>query len=493
MSHADPFRKVYSGEPFGMSAVAYNAFVDAARAHTQQQQVFGSPRRSESPLQAQVLVRNDTGEPRDRYSVLGIAGPLIDPSDNLPEFQRILGVRGVTPASEHVGRFVILLEPLGAGSIGRACIDGVCPVEVEMAAETDGYADVTPGVVARLRSAETGAARLLWVQPVEERDNPAIAWTLIRIGGGGGGGGGTAELTLVVVSRHGDPDETDSDRINTHWGRPIYPLDHVRYCPGLPSAEIEFAAAQGRGWFHVGQVVPVFSVAGQYRAVCTGFLGVVTGVARVGGGDVGPGCVEVTPVDGDPAGWPATYNDYLTGTNGRLLFDGIDDRPNGVVQQVATFPGSMLEYGELVWCQYVGLPGRHWIAWNMLDITGPIGASDYGAYEPPDTDICQVPDPDLGQDPPNDDELGTTHQADEGLITEKKALSITIEPSGGGTVTRVPDLPCYVPQTSVQLHAVPNPGYVFVEWTGDLVSSDPDEEIVMDDDKDITATFALEE
>jgi len=170
MVGTDPFRKVHSGEPFGMSAAAYNAFVDAARAHAQQQHLFGPPRHPENPLQGQVLVRNDTGEPCDRYSVLGIAGPLIDPVDNLPEFQRILGVRGVTPAAEHIGRFVILLEPLPAGSIGRACIDGVCPVEVEMAAETDGYADVTPGVVARLRSAESGAARLLWVQPVEERD-----------------------------------------------------------------------------------------------------------------------------------------------------------------------------------------------------------------------------------------------------------------------------------------------------------------------------------
>lgn len=199
MVGTDPFRKVHSGEPFHMSAAAYNAFVDAARAHAQKQHPFGAPRHPENPLRGQILVRNDTGEPCDRYSVLGIAGPLIDPSDNLPEFQRLLAVRGDTPAAEHAGRFVILLEPLNAGSIGRACIDGVCAVQVEMTAETDGYADAAEGVLARLQSAETGAARLLWVQPVEDRTDPDVAWTLVRIGGGGGGGAAARALGEIVT------------------------------------------------------------------------------------------------------------------------------------------------------------------------------------------------------------------------------------------------------------------------------------------------------
>jgi len=192
-----------------MSAAAYHAFVDAARTHAQQH-LFGPPRRPESPSQGQILVRNDTGEPRDRYSVLGIAGPLIDPSDNLPEFQRILGVRGVTPAVEHIGRFVILLEPLPVGSVGRAGIDGVCPGEVEMAAETDGGADIAPGVVARLRSAQTGAARLLWVQPVEDRTNPEIAWAVVRIGGSGSGA-----VTLALVDEYV---ETAPNSNQWHYG-----------------------------------------------------------------------------------------------------------------------------------------------------------------------------------------------------------------------------------------------------------------------------------
>ncbi len=482
--------KANRGDPLQIPADAWNSMLDAAEAHRRRE--LGSPAPRKPAPHGAVLVRNETGEPQARYSVLGIAGPLIDPSANLPEFQATVGIRGVTPAAAHAGRFVILLEPLPAGAIGRACIDGVCPVRVEIGDDDHGYAEPAPGLVGRLESAETGTARILWVQPAEDRVD-GIGWGIVRIGGGGGGGGETAEQTLVVVSHHGDPDDTDNDRVNTHWGRPIYPVDHLRYCPGLPSAEIEFAAAQGRGWFHVGQVVLVFSVAGRYRAICTGFLGVVTGVAPTGGGDVGPGCIEVTPIDGDPAGWPATYSDFLAGLNGRLFFDGNHGRPNGIVEQVATFPGCGLEYGELVWVQYVGMPGRHWMAWNMLDITGPLDADDYGAYEPPNTDICMVPDPDLGKDPPEDDQLGTTQKTAEGLITDRKALSITIEPAGAGTVDKTPDEPCYIADAQVTIHATPAAGYEFDRWSGDIVSENATEVVVMNEDKSVTAHFVPDE
>jgi uncharacterized repeat protein (TIGR02543 family) len=45
----------------------------------------------------------------------------------------------------------------------------------------------------------------------------------------------------------------------------------------------------------------------------------------------------------------------------------------------------------------------------------------------------------------------------------------------------------------VQLHAVPNPGYAFAGWSGDLVSPNPTELVIMDEDKDITATFESQE
>jgi hypothetical protein len=36
-------------------------------------------------------------------------------------------------------------------------------------------------------SGDSGTTRLLWVEPVEDRQNPEIPWTVARIGGGGGG------------------------------------------------------------------------------------------------------------------------------------------------------------------------------------------------------------------------------------------------------------------------------------------------------------------
>jgi len=60
-----------------------------------------------------------------------------------------------------------------------------------------------------------------------------------------------------------------------------------------------------------------------------------------------------------------------------------------------------------------------------------------------------------------------------------------------GSVQKVPDQATYEHGTPVELSAVPNPGYHFVEWQGDLTGSNNPDTIVMDDDKSVTAVFAI--
>lgn len=66
-------------------------------------------------------------------------------------------------------------------------------------------------------------------------------------------------------------------------------------------------------------------------------------------------------------------------------------------------------------------------------------------------------------------------------------LNITI--NGSGTVNKNPDEPDYEPGQSVTLTAVPDKGWKFIRWEGDLTGSDNPESISMTSDKNITAVF----
>jgi len=69
-------------------------------------------------------------------------------------------------------------------------------------------------------------------------------------------------------------------------------------------------------------------------------------------------------------------------------------------------------------------------------------------------------------------------------------LSIIID--GSGNVVLDPDGGTYEIDTSVTLTATANPGWVFSDWSGDLISSDNPATITMNSDKNITATFLLD-
>jgi len=184
---ADAFRKVQRGDPLAIPAAAYNAFLDVALDHRRRQQTTRRQDQREFRQTGIALVRNDSGADRERFDVLGLAGPIIRPTDNADEFQNRVAFKGVVPTADHGGSFAVLLEPLAPGAVGRACLDGVCAARVEMADETHGFAEAAEGVADRLRSIASGTARLLWVQPVAERDDPAVAWTILRVGDAPGG------------------------------------------------------------------------------------------------------------------------------------------------------------------------------------------------------------------------------------------------------------------------------------------------------------------
>jgi len=69
--------------------------------------------------------------------------------------------------------------------------------------------------------------------------------------------------------------------------------------------------------------------------------------------------------------------------------------------------------------------------------------------------------------------------------------TLTVNTTGNGNVTKLPDQPTYNHGTYVQLTANSDTGWHFVNWAGNLSGSNNPEQILMDGDKTVTANFAI--
>src|SRR5690349_10575012 len=110
----DTLKKVQRGAKLQIPAAAYNAFVDAARDFQQRQRGSAQSAQATAVNSGVVLVKNTSGDDRDRFDVLGVDVPIYGPADNLESFKNKIALKGITPTTNHAGKFVILLEPLKA-------------------------------------------------------------------------------------------------------------------------------------------------------------------------------------------------------------------------------------------------------------------------------------------------------------------------------------------------------------------------------------------
>jgi hypothetical protein len=171
----DKFRKVQPGDPLKIPAEAWNALLDVSqqqknRQHDQFAQSDGVYRQ---PTLAKV--RNQTGAPLDRFSIVALGNPIIGPSDNAIEFKRQLTFGGVVPFAGIGTRFGILLEPLAVGLIGTAVIAGCIIARVAVGATLYACATSIPGQTGYLQNVPHGPAHVLWMEPA---GNPR--WAVIR-------------------------------------------------------------------------------------------------------------------------------------------------------------------------------------------------------------------------------------------------------------------------------------------------------------------------
>ncbi len=183
----DAFKKVQPGQRLEVTAEAFNAFLDAARA-VREHKVFGTDASQFFRQSGIVKVKNTSGADQGRFAVLGVTEPIILPADNLDEFKRQVTFEGTVPVKNvHKGKFAVVLEPIAAGKIGLAVIAGVVPVRLQVdPGQLYDCAEIINGDTQKLQNLPHGSARVLWVQQPDPSDPTTVylRWAVVRLDDG---------------------------------------------------------------------------------------------------------------------------------------------------------------------------------------------------------------------------------------------------------------------------------------------------------------------
>jgi len=176
----DDLKKVARGQALRIPAAAYNSFIDAAVDYRNRTVGIEGEYKQRDTRNGVIFVRNDSGGDLEQFEVLGIDEIVIGPEDNEREFRNRTVLAGVTPdETEHRGRFVIVAEPIAPGKIGRAYIDGVTPVKLDVPDEENEprFAEMDDGQTGNLKAMTVGSASILW-----REGGTGVQWAVVRIG-----------------------------------------------------------------------------------------------------------------------------------------------------------------------------------------------------------------------------------------------------------------------------------------------------------------------
>ena len=176
-----------------ITARSWNRMVDATEIVLGAPQDFGADGVQGPPAPNHtILCRNDSGAAVDRWGVLAITGMVISPTGAtgaaLLSWQTSPAAIGVTPVTGPTGAsgaatpgYVVAVEPIAAGKIGRTAAAGVVQAKVDISSLAHGFATPKTGSTDVFISAASGPFKILWKQGTGNGQ-----WALLRIGDGAG-------------------------------------------------------------------------------------------------------------------------------------------------------------------------------------------------------------------------------------------------------------------------------------------------------------------
>jgi hypothetical protein len=133
-----------------------------------------------------ILAKNNTTGAVRRWGVLSVAGVVFTPSgatgNATQQFQDQPVLSGGLPTGG--SSFVVAVEPIAAGKIGRVAVAGVVQAKINVVSESDTFATAKDGDLTQLTSSSSGEATILW----KESGTGAGKWALVRFGAAGAAG-----------------------------------------------------------------------------------------------------------------------------------------------------------------------------------------------------------------------------------------------------------------------------------------------------------------
>lgn len=171
-----------------LSARAWNRAQDAADIVLGQRDNGASEGPSAGPsAYTHILAKNATATAVRRWGVLSVAGVVFTPSgatgNATQQFQDQPVLSGGLPTGGSA--FVVAVEPIAAGSIGRVAVAGVVQAKINVTNAGHGFATAKDGDLTQLSSAASGEAQILW----KESGTGASKWAIVRFGGAAGSAG----------------------------------------------------------------------------------------------------------------------------------------------------------------------------------------------------------------------------------------------------------------------------------------------------------------
>jgi hypothetical protein len=141
------------------------------------------------PAYTGILAQNSTTGTVNRWGVLSVAGVVFTPSgatgNATQQFQDQPVLSGGLPTGGSA--FVVAVEPIAAGKIGRVAVAGVVQAKINITDASHTFAAAKDGDLTQLASATSGEAQILW----KESGTGTGKWAIVRFGGSGGAAGGS--------------------------------------------------------------------------------------------------------------------------------------------------------------------------------------------------------------------------------------------------------------------------------------------------------------
>jgi hypothetical protein len=168
-----PFQSVAPGDRLELSAAEWNALQETAA----RQLAGAAPSNSQrGPAAGAASMKNESGNDLARYAVVSFSEPIFTPASSLDAFKQPVSFRGIAPTTPTLDRIAITQEPIAPGQIGRAMLTGVTQVRLNVLNTAHRCARATAANTARLESADSGPATILWTE-----GGTGEQWALVRL------------------------------------------------------------------------------------------------------------------------------------------------------------------------------------------------------------------------------------------------------------------------------------------------------------------------